>query len=182
MDPLRNRKTAETPNHRPTNRSVGAFFRFFGRFRFGAASLVFVLLAYPVRAEPGDQVSSAGPIAGAISAQEALVAMLRGETQLIDVREPFEIRRAAPGWSRARIPYRLDGSRDTEFVTDVLQAVAGNRLSDITLICATGVRSAAARDLLLKHGFTRVRSLTGGFEAWQNGGLPTVADRRLRPQ
>lgn len=45
---------------------------------------------------------------------------------------------------------------------------------DIVVICRTGVRSAQGRDTLLKAGFKRVTSMTGGITAWTSGGLPTV--------
>lgn len=45
---------------------------------------------------------------------------------------------------------------------------------DIVVMCRTGVRSAQGRDTLLKAGFKRVTSMTGGITAWTSGGLPTV--------
>ena len=45
---------------------------------------------------------------------------------------------------------------------------------DIVVMCRTGVRSAKGRDTLLKAGFARVTSMTGGITAWTSGGLPIV--------
>ena len=38
--------------------------------------------------------------------------------------------------------------------------------------CGSGLRSQIAASLLQKHGYPRVRNLTGGFEAWEDAGLP----------
>ena len=42
----------------------------------------------------------------------------------------------------------------------------------ILVYCATGVRSALAADVLQSLGFGDVRSLAGGFAAWQSEGHP----------
>ena len=109
---------------------------------------------------------------GIVQATAAYSASADGRTVLIDVREPNEIERGAPEKAAAQIVYRLNHSQDAKFVNGTSAAVAGNRSTSITLICATGVRSAAARDLLRQHGFTNVKSLDGGFRAWQTAQLP----------
>lgn len=47
-----------------------------------------------------------------------------------------------------------------------LQAIAGGRNASIVVYCHHGVRSARALTVLEKAGFTRVRHLTGGIDAW----------------
>ena len=42
------------------------------------------------------------------------------------------------------------------------------------LYCLTGMRSAAARDIMLELGFNRLYNLTGGFSGWKSAGLPVV--------
>lgn len=42
----------------------------------------------------------------------------------------------------------------------------------ILTYCASGARSALAADALQVLGFTNVRSITGGFIAWRDAGLP----------
>src|SRR5690606_22810074 len=42
----------------------------------------------------------------------------------------------------------------------------------IAVQCGSGLRSQIVASLLQKHGFPRVRNLTGGFEAWEKAGLP----------
>jgi rhodanese-related sulfurtransferase len=49
------------------------------------------------------------------------------------------------------------------------------RDKDIVVMCRTGMRSAQGRDILLKAGYPRVTSVTGGITAWSSSGLPTVS-------
>ena len=42
----------------------------------------------------------------------------------------------------------------------------------VIVYCATDNRSSAAAAKLKKHGFSNVVSLSGGFAAWQQAGLP----------
>jgi rhodanese-related sulfurtransferase len=44
---------------------------------------------------------------------------------------------------------------------------------ELILYCGGGYRSALAADNLQKMGYTRVRSLAGGWRAWLQRGLPT---------
>ena len=125
---------------------------------------------------PGVRVDGMVP-AGTTTAHAAYSAAVHGETTLIDVREPDEILRGAPASTAARIPYRLDGSRNIQFVETVLQTVTANRSANITLICAVGTRSAAARDLLIQHGFIDVKSLEGGFQRWRASGFPSISQQ-----
>ena len=96
-----------------------------------------------------------------------------GDTLLIDIREAYEIERGAPDKTSERFVYRMDRSRDNQFVEETLRAVSRNRSANVNLMCATGVRSKRARDLLAAHGFTNVKSVSGGFEAWRALGLPS---------
>jgi len=40
--------------------------------------------------------------------------------------------------------------------------------------CKSGYRSAIACSLLLRAGYTNIRNLVGGFDAWQQAALPCV--------
>jgi rhodanese-related sulfurtransferase len=46
------------------------------------------------------------------------------------------------------------------------------RNDEILVICSTGHRSAHQAQKLAKLGFTRVASVNGGINAWQQAGLP----------
>ena len=46
------------------------------------------------------------------------------------------------------------------------------RDADIVLYCAGGTRSALAAKALRELGYSKVRSLAGGFGAWKRANLP----------
>jgi molybdopterin/thiamine biosynthesis adenylyltransferase/rhodanese-related sulfurtransferase len=74
---------------------------------------------------------------------------------LIDVREPDEFAIA-----------RIEGSRLIPLKTlpDELETLPRDR--EILIHCKAGGRSAKAVQLLLDHGFTQVKNVTGGMDAW----------------
>jgi rhodanese-related sulfurtransferase len=47
-----------------------------------------------------------------------------------------------------------------------------DRNTEVITVCRSGNRSAFAADALLKAGFPRVSSMTGGTVAWTDQGLP----------
>jgi rhodanese-related sulfurtransferase len=44
--------------------------------------------------------------------------------------------------------------------------------TEVILYCGGGFRSALAADALDRMGYTRVKSMAGGWKAWQQQGLP----------
>lgn len=46
---------------------------------------------------------------------------------------------------------------------------------EIVVICRSGNRSQAGRDILLQAGYEKVTSVSGGMIAWRNAGYPTVS-------
>jgi len=83
---------------------------------------------------------------------------------LIDVREVDEYNEGyIPGstWiPRGKLELRIEDA-------------VPNRDSDVVLYCAGGNRSALAAKSLKELGYTRVRSLAGGYGAWKRAGLNT---------
>ncbi|MBV9919695.1 MAG: rhodanese-like domain-containing protein [Pseudonocardia sp.] len=45
--------------------------------------------------------------------------------------------------------------------------------AEVLLYCGGGFRSALAADALQRMGYTNVKSVAGGWRAWQAAGLPT---------
>ena len=102
-----------------------------------------------------------------------------GEITVIDVR-------GAPEWVRSGVPrgakevslYPSPGQTNGNFVKQVLAAVGGDKSPPIATICATGTRSAVARDILLRAGFTAVYDISEGMfgstsgPGWLRRGLP----------
>jgi sulfur-carrier protein adenylyltransferase/sulfurtransferase len=89
---------------------------------------------------------------------------------LIDVREKDEVDAGMLPGAR-HVPRGFLELRIEEAVPD--------RNADVVLYCAGGTRSLLAARTLREMGYTRVRSLTGGFGAWKDAGLPIDVPARL---
>lgn len=78
---------------------------------------------------------------------------------LIDVREPDEYAIA-----------RIEGARLLPLKTlpGMLESLPADR--DIYVHCKSGMRSAKAVGMLMERGFTRVKNVTGGIDAWLQEG------------
>jgi molybdopterin/thiamine biosynthesis adenylyltransferase/rhodanese-related sulfurtransferase len=80
---------------------------------------------------------------------------------LIDVREGDEVQEgfipSATWIPRGKLELRIEDA-------------APERSLEIVLYCAGGTRSALAARALVELGYTRVRSLIGGYGAWKKGG------------
>lgn len=97
---------------------------------------------------------------------EELTRMLgnKASFHLVDVREADE-------YAAGRIP----GARHLckgILERDMEKAVPDFN-TEVVLYCGGGFRSALAAESLQKMGYTRVRSLAGGWRGWQSGGYPT---------
>jgi len=86
------------------------------------------------------------------------------QAQLIDVRTAAEF---ADG--------HLAGARNLDWSSGALEAAWSGLDKDapVLLYCASGRRSAAAREAMVAAGFTDVKDLAGGIRAWQQAGLST---------
>jgi rhodanese-related sulfurtransferase len=83
---------------------------------------------------------------------------------LIDVREDNEW--AAGHAAQARHLGKGIIERDIE-------AAVPDHAAEVILYCGGGFRSALAGDALQKMGYTNVRSMAGGWRAWNEAGAPT---------
>ena len=90
----------------------------------------------------------------------------RAMLTLIDVREPHETTTGTIPGARF-IPLSQFEERIHEIGPD----------SEVILYCAAGVRSRRAATILARAGFLRVRSLAGGYNAW-NAFSPGSSDHR----
>jgi molybdopterin/thiamine biosynthesis adenylyltransferase/rhodanese-related sulfurtransferase len=82
---------------------------------------------------------------------------------IIDVREKQETDAGMLPGAKA-VPRGFLELRVEEAVPD--------RNTDVVLYCAGGTRSLLAGRTLKEMGYTRVRSMSGGFSAWKDAGLP----------
>jgi sulfur-carrier protein adenylyltransferase/sulfurtransferase len=91
-----------------------------------------------------------------MSARELSERLARGEDLvLVDVREPHEL--AIARFPNAlHVPLRTVPARATELPREPL----------LVLACHKGVRSMRALEILREMGFTRLRNLAGGIDAW----------------
>jgi len=99
-----------------------------------------------------------------ISPAEALV-LLDAGARLIDVREPDEHALGLPAKALAVTRARLEASPG-EFHSEPNQP--------LLLICAGGKRSLLAAQSLSAQGYTRLYSIAGGFQRWQQEGWPVT--------
>jgi len=60
-----------------------------------------------------------------------------------------------------------------------IEEAVPDRGADVVLYCASGNRSLFAARTMQEMGYTRVRSLAGGFSAWKDAGLPVETPLRL---
>ncbi len=114
-----------------------------------------------------------------LDAPAALARAEAGELVIIDVRTVAEWAETGLPLGAARVSlYPEWGVPNTRFVADVLAAVGGDKTTPVAAICASGVRSSLARDLLVKSGFTEVFSISEGMlgssygPGWLARGLP----------
>lgn len=100
-----------------------------------------------------------------ISAADAAARQKAGAV-LVDVREAADFAKehaaGALGLSKGVVELKIE-----ENVPDTGK--------EIICYCGGGSRSALVADNLQKMGYTNVASLTGGFKAWKDQGLPTTA-------
>jgi rhodanese-related sulfurtransferase len=98
-----------------------------------------------------------------VNTLEATQMINRQDALVLDVREQAEYAQShilnARGLPLSQIEARVG---DIEKFKD----------KPVIVYCATGNRSSAAATALRKAGFSKVFSLSGGFGAWQQAGLP----------
>mgnify|MGYP001066636218 CR=1 FL=1 len=101
---------------------------------------------------------------GAVS-PDAFEKAITSRSQLIDVRTAGEF---AGG--------HLEGARNLDWNNGQLQSemTTLDKNAPVLVYCASGRRSAAAREALLQAGFKNVTDLAGGVQAWTANGKPVV--------
>lgn len=111
-----------------------------------------------------------------VSVDELFEAMKNHKTILIDVREPDEFQAAAidraVNYPRGVLEMRIHQHPLASHHCDALQALEHLEDQTIYLICGTGGRSSLAADTLQHMGFTQVKSVQGGYQAWLEQGYP----------
>jgi len=114
-----------------------------------------------------DFVAAAKAVIEEIST-DAVASMEAGSALLLDVREPGELQAGF-------LPGALNIARGVlELKADLNFPMREPKLADreqaIVIYCASGGRSAMAAAVLQEMGFDNVKSMAGGFVAWQQEG------------
>jgi molybdopterin/thiamine biosynthesis adenylyltransferase/rhodanese-related sulfurtransferase len=75
----------------------------------------------------------------------------------------------------------LPGARQVPrgFLELRIEEAVPDRSADVVLYCAGGTRSLLAARTLQDMGYTKVRSMSGGFSAWKDAGLPVDVPVKL---
>jgi molybdopterin/thiamine biosynthesis adenylyltransferase/rhodanese-related sulfurtransferase len=89
---------------------------------------------------------------------------------VVDVREKIE-------WNDGHLPGAVHVPRG--FLELQIEEAVHDKNQPVLLYCAGGVRSALAAATLKEMGYAQPISLAGGYNAWQQAGLPTVQPRTL---
>ena len=100
-----------------------------------------------------------------VSQLQATQKINQGKTLILDVRSAEEF--ASGHLANAKnIPLGELESR--------IKEIEKSKTHTVITVCAKGVRSSSAVNILNKAGFEHAFSLDGGVAAWQSQGLPTV--------
>jgi rhodanese-related sulfurtransferase len=120
------------------------------------------LLVFLIASLGGEQTSNTGTLPAFVSVDEAHQMYTEG-TFVLDVRTPEE-------WNEFHVP------NTTLIPLDELAARVNELPKDqpIVVVCRSGNRSQAGRDILLQAGFN-VTSMNGGLNEWRASGYPVVS-------
>jgi rhodanese-related sulfurtransferase len=97
------------------------------------------------------------------SVEETREALNTRAARVIDVREDNE-------WEEAHIKGAEHLGKG--IIERDIETVAPDKTSELILYCGGGFRAALAADSLQRMGYTNVRSMAGGWRAWNEAGGP----------
>ena len=97
-----------------------------------------------------------------VTTAEAESAARHGAT-VLDVREASE-------WEQGHVARARHISKS--YIEQEIESLAPDRSTPLVVYCAGGIRSLFAGQTLQEMGYTDVRSMAGGFQAWKNLQLP----------
>jgi thiosulfate sulfurtransferase len=95
---------------------------------------------------------------------EAQEAISHEEVTLVDIRDPESFQAA-----HLVDAVHINDANIHEFLE------TANRQQPLIVYCYHGISSAGAASFFSEQGFEKVSHIEGGFEAWQQSGLPTCS-------
>ncbi len=98
-----------------------------------------------------------------VSVEETRAALDSRTARVIDVREDNE-------WNEAHIKGAEHLGKG--IIERDIETFAPDKSSELILYCGGGFRAALAADSLQRMGYTNVRSMAGGWRAWNEAGNP----------
>lgn len=103
-------------------------------------------------------MSQSNALSQDITATELRSRLTEGQAiHILDVREPYEYEE-----------FNINGKLiPLGSLLNNLDDLAAWKNEEVVVHCKAGTRSAAARALMMQHGFTNVRNLVGGVMAWK---------------
>lgn len=107
-------------------------------------------------------VDEARPRVREVTVEEARTAVKRG-ARLIDVREDNE-------WEASHAQSAEHVGKG--IIERDIEKLAPDPNAELILYCGGGYRAVLAADSLQKMGYTNVKSVAGGWRAWQEAGAP----------
>lgn len=99
-----------------------------------------------------------------VSVEETRKALKSRRARVIDVREDNE-------WNESHIKGAEHLGKG--IIERDIEKFAPGKSSKLILYCGGGFRAALAADSLQRMGYTNVRSMAGGWRAWNDAGGPT---------
>lgn len=108
-----------------------------------------------------EEVTGSGYENISVETLETMLDERQGTFLLVNTHIPFE----------GNIP-DTDLSIPYNEITDNLDKLPGDKNAEIILYCRSDSMSTAAAADLIREGYTNVKNLVGGFNAWKDAGLP----------
>lgn len=106
-----------------------------------------------------------------VSAVDATLLINRDDAVVLDVREPVE-------FASGHLPNARNIPQSK--LADRLGELEPFKERTLLVVCASGIRSAKACDLLRKSGFAKVVNLDGGVSTWQQANLPLAKQSKQK--
>ena len=126
----------------------------------------------PAAIDAAPEINPATQVTNSVCVDAPLAAIptTRLVTEIIPSFAPRTAARSQP--PRGVLEMRIHQHPLASHHCDALQALEHLKDQTIYLICGTGGRSALAADTLQNMGFTQVKSVQGGYQAWLEQGYP----------